>query len=308
MRALTIGETMVMFEAAGGRGLVNGEPFRLRIGGAESNFGVALTRLGVEVTWVSRLGDDALGAFVHDTLRAEGLDLSLVRREHAPTGVFVKWHEDGVNHVLYRRSGSAASAIAPGDVPDRALGGVGLVHLTGITTALSPSAREAVVGLAHRSRAAGITVTFDPNYRPALWESPACAADAAREVLPYADWVLCGLEEGRLLFDAETPGTLRATVREVGAGDLAARVGERGVLVWEDDRELEIPPSHVEGVVDEIGAGDGFAAGFAFGLLHGFGPSRCARAGNAVAARALRGTGDWETFPRLAEVYDELFG
>lgn len=307
MRVLTVGETMVLFEGVEGLGLVSGEPFRVRIGGAESNFAVALRRLGIDVTWVSRLGRDAFGGLIRATLEREGVDLALVRDDNAPTGVFFKWHEDGENRVLYRRAGSAASRLSPRDLPAKALGGVTLVHLTGITTALSRKARRTAVEAATRARSAGIAVTFDLNYRPALWTSPVDAAEAALEVLPYVDWVLCGLDEGNTVFGTSTPGELRAAIREAGADDLVVRVGARGAVVWENEGELELPPARLEEVVDEIGAGDGFAAGFAFGLLHGMGPPACARAGNVIAARALRGTGDWETYPRLDEVYDELF-
>jgi 2-dehydro-3-deoxygluconokinase len=303
---LTLGETMALLDGVEAAGLAIGEPFRLRVAGAESNFGIALRRLGVEVTWISRLGRDALGDLVLDTLAAEGLDLSLVRRAEAPTGVFLKWHEHGANRVLYRRAGSAASRLEPGDVPDGAIDRANLVHLTGITTALSDSARATVVETARRARAAGKIVTFDPNYRPALWSRPAAAAEAAHDVLPFVDWVLCSVEEGRLLFGGSSPGEIREAVQATGGDDVAVRIGAGGAVVWREERELEVRPLRVEEVVDEIGAGDGFAAGFAFGLLRGLDVPACARAGNVVAARALRGTGDWETFPQLSEVEREL--
>lgn len=304
---LTLGETMVLFDGVEGEGLVPGERFRLRVAGAESNFAIALRRLGLDVTWVSRLGRDALGDLIEATLAAESLDLTHVRRDDAPTGIFVKWHEAGSSRVLYRRAGSAASRLEPGDVPDGVVERAGLTHLTGITMALSGSARRTVVETARRARAAGTAVIFDPNYRPALWESPSAAGDAMRQVLPFVDWVLCGLEEGCAIFGAPTAAGLRAILLDAGAGDLAVRVGERGSVVWAGEESLLVPPRRLERVVDEIGAGDGFAAGFAFGLLHGLAPPGCARAGNIVAARALRGTGDWETFPYLADVADELF-
>ena len=165
---------MVLFEGVEGRGLINGEPFHVRIGGAESNFAVALCRLGVDVTWVSRLGRDAFGGLVRSTLESEGVDLGLVRDDDAPTGVFFKWHENGENRVLYRRSASAATHLSPDDLPEEALDDVALVHLSGITTALSRSARRTVVETAQRARSNGIPVTFDLNYRAALW------ADASR--------------------------------------------------------------------------------------------------------------------------------
>jgi len=172
--------------------------------------------------------------------------------------------------------------------------------------ALSKSAREMVLSVARRAKDRGCTITFDPNYRPALWPGVREAEARQRAVLPFVDWYFCGEGEGHLLFGTASPTELRQAIREAGAGDAAVRLGARGAVVWENDREVEVPPLRLEDVVDEIGAGDGFAAGFAFGLLQGWPAARCARAGNLIASHALRGTGDWETFPRLAEVAADL--
>jgi 2-dehydro-3-deoxygluconokinase len=292
---LTLGETMALLDPVEDGELGAGTRFELRVAGAESNFGIALVRLGVPVTWVSRLGADPLGDLVADTLAAEGLDLRYVRRDPArPTGVYFKQRVDGRTSVFYYRAGSAASALEPGDVPDDAFDGVRLVHLTGITTALGDGPRALVVDVARRARERGCVVLFDPNFRPALWPDGAAAADAQRTVLPFVDWYLCGLDEGRALWGADTAEELAAAV----GTRVVARIGERGALVVDGGAPVEVAPEALEAVRDEIGAGDGFAAGFAFGLLNGWATHECAHAGNRIAAAALRGTGDWETFPR----------
>ncbi len=278
--------------------LDDGSTYRLRIGGAESNFAIALTRLNVDVTWISRLGADPFGDLVLDALTAEGVEVRALRDADRPTGVYFKSRAYGMTRMHYYRVGSAASQLSSADVPDEALDGVELVHLTGITTALAPGARELVHGLARRARERGITVLFDPNYRPALWSSPGEAAAA----LPEADWVLCGLEEGNRLFGTRTAEGLAAAI----GSNVAIRVGERGVLVTAGDGLTAVEPRRVEHVVDEVGAGDGFAAGFAYGLLQGWSGPRAANAGNLVAAGALGGGGDWETYPRLAEIEEWL--
>jgi 2-dehydro-3-deoxygluconokinase len=303
---LTIGETMALFDGVGST-FATGEPFRLRVAGAESNFAIALTRLELPVTWISRLGGDRFGDFVLDTLAGEGLDLRYVERDAAAhTGIFFKWHEGGEHRVLYRRAGSAASRLRPENVPSAAYTDVRLVHLSGITMALSETARSTVLGVAAEARARGLLVTFDPNFRPALWAGPLEAEQRQREILPFVDWYLCGEGEGCLLHDVSSPAELRERVRARGAAEVAVRVGARGALVWEEGEAAEVAPATLEDVVDEVGAGDGFAAGFVYGLLQGWPPTACARAGNVIAAAALRGTGDWETFPRLADVAAHL--
>ena len=292
MTVLTVGETMALLDPLGDGDLELGMPFQLRIAGAESNFAVSLARLGVPVRWMSRLGRDRFGDLVLRTLVEEGVDVSLVLRDDARTGLFVKWRHEGRTSVTYYRAGSAASRLAPDDLPDAAFDGIRLVHLTGITMAISDSACELVVDVARRAKERGAIVLFDPNFRPTLPDTPEAAVDRQRTVLPFVDWYLCGEEEARLLWGDSEAIEARAVVR----------VGERGAVV---DGEL-VPPLRVTDVVDEIGAGDAFAAGFAYGLLEGWEPRDCARAGNVLAAYALRGTGDWETAPRLADIADEL--
>jgi 2-dehydro-3-deoxygluconokinase len=305
-RVLTVGETMALLDPAGSD-VANGTGFTLRVGGAESNFAIALSRLGIPVTWVSRLGTDPFGDLVATTLAGEGVDLRYVARDpERPTGVYFKTRENGTTQVHYYRAGSAASRLAPDDVPDAALDGVALVHLTGITTALGDGPRQLVLDLARRARARGATVVVDPNYRPALWTGADVAAAVLLELLPSADWFLAGLDECRRLFGASSPAGAIDAVTAAGAGGAAIRIAERGAVVVEAGELVEVAPERIAAVVDEVGAGDGFAAGFAYGLLHGWSPRRCAAAGNLIAAAALGGPGDWETYPRLEEVEDLL--
>ncbi len=282
---------MALLDPVGGGEPQLGMPLTLRFAGAESNFAIALARLGVSVAWVSRLGRDALGDMIERGLRQEDVDLRWTRRDDAPTGLFLKWRGDGRRSVAYYRAGSAASRLRPEDVPEEALEGVELVHLTGITMAISDSGRELVLDVARRAKERGAQVLFDPNFRPALPDTPDAAGARQREVLQYVDWYLCGEEEAKLLWGEEA-----IPARTV------VRVGARGAVV--DGRE--VAPPRTAKVVDEVGAGDAFSAGFAYGLLQGWPPFDCAHAGNVIAAGALAGTGDWETLPRLVDVRHEL--
>lgn len=288
-RVLTAGETMALLDPVEEGELQLGDRLTLRFAGAESNFAVGLARLGVPVTWVSRVGADRTGRLILDALAREGVDVRWVRSDPgAPTGVYFKWREGGRTAVEYVRRGSAASRLRPEDVPDEALAGVELVHLTGITSALGEGPRALVVDVARRARKAGATVVFDPNYRPALWQSPAAAAAAMEPVLEHVDWYLCGAAEQDALGAVETPCAVVRT--------------HDGSLVSWSGRTTRVTLSRSEAVVDEIGAGDAFAAGFVYGLLDGRPPDEAVELAHAVAAHALRGTGDWETLPRRDEL------
>ena len=304
MTALTVGETMALLDPVDDGPLACGRTLTLRIAGAESNFAVALARLGVEVTWVSALGADAYGDLVARTLEEERVRVVARREADRPTGLFTKWRDGGRSHVLYHRHGSAACTLRPDDVPDELLDGVELVHLTGITTALGEGPRALVHDVARRARDRGAVLLFDPNWRAPLWPSPAAAAAAHRDVLPFVDWYLSGLEEGMLLWGVGDAQGVVDAVRAAGARNAVVRVGAEGALV---DGEL-VPPARMAEVLDEVGAGDGFAAGFAWALLRGLPARECVRAANTIAAAALVGTGDWETFPRLDEIEHELTG
>ena len=120
MAVLTLGETMALIDPVEDGDLRLGMPLTLRFAGAESNFAIALARLGVPVSWVSRLGRDPLGDLIERGMADEEVDMRWIRRDDAPTGLFLKWRSDGRSHVLYRRAGSAASRLGPDDVPDEA--------------------------------------------------------------------------------------------------------------------------------------------------------------------------------------------
>ncbi len=298
MRVLTVGETLGLFDPAESGPLRLGMPLTLRFAGAESNLAIALARLGVEVRWISRLGEDPIGGLILTALGREGVDTSFARTVPGRTGVFVKWREEGRTKVLYHRAGSAASTLGPADVPDSALDGVALVHLTGITMALSESAAELVSDLVRRARERGITVVFDPNFRPALPDTPAAAAARQRSLVEHVDWYLCGLEEGNALWGTSSEAELAQAIPVSSV----IRLGAAGALVGGE----RVAPAAALAVADEVGAGDAFAAGFEFGLLRGWEPPACVRAANLLAGHALAGTGDWETLPLLADVEFQL--
>ncbi len=167
---VTVGETMVLLDApASGR---LGPALPVGIGGAESNVAIGLARLGVDCTWVSRVGDDALGTFVAREIRAEGVRVIATRDPAAPTGLMVKEHRGGrPSRVRYYRAGSAASRLSPADVDAVAdeIAAADVLHLTGITAALGASPLAAVERAIAVARAAGTVVSFDVNHRATLW-------------------------------------------------------------------------------------------------------------------------------------------
>ncbi|WLP92860.1 sugar kinase [Gordonia sp. NB41Y] len=301
MRVLTFGETMALTRSRDVGPISHSADLRLGIGGSESNVAIALRRLGVPVTWVGRVGADGFGELVRRELRAEGIDARVICDETAPTGLMVKERRTpDAGRVWYYRSGSAGSRLHPADITDGDIADASLVHLTGITPALSESARDTTFDVVARARAAGVTVSFDLNYRRALW-SPDEAGAVYRELIPLADIVFGGDEELAMAVGAGSPEQLAERVLDAGAGEAVVKLGADGALDAGTGTLLRVPAVKVT-VVDSVGAGDGFVAGYLAEYLAGADLTTRLSTATAVGAFACTGEGDWESLPRRDEL------
>lgn len=302
---VTFGETMVCFAAHEPGPLEQAATFTKIVAGAESNVAVGLARLGLRVAWLSRLGDDSFGRTIRASLEAEGVDcgsatIDTTRR----TGFMLKSRApEGQDPVVeYHRRGSAASALSPADFDEQRFLAARHLHVTGITPALSPACAELVEHAMRTMRAAGRTVSFDPNLRPKLWPSREAMAEHLNHLAGLADWVLPGLAEGRLLTGLEEPDDIAAFYLARGAKVVAIKLGAEGAAWRSADGGGRVPGVRVERVVDTVGAGDAFAAGLISARLEGRDwPAALARA-NWVGAQAIQVVGDMDGLPRRAEL------
>ncbi|NBF03900.1 sugar kinase [Pseudomonas sp. Fl5BN2] len=301
---LCFGETMAMFVAEHSGDLAQVELFHKRIAGADSNVAIGLSRLGFKVAWLSRVGNDSLGRFVLDTLRAEGLDCRFVRCDPIhPTGFQLKSREDTGDdpRVEYFRRGSAASHLAVSDVAPALLQARHL-HATGIPPALSDSARELSGYLMQSQRAAGRSVSFDPNLRPGLWASEALMIREINRLAALAHWVLPGLGEGRLLTGQDDPADIAAFYLDQGAEAVVIKLGAHGAYYRTQLDEGFVDGVPVAQVVDTVGAGDAFAVGLISALLESCSVVEAVQRANWVGARAVQSRGDMEGLPLRHEL------
>lgn len=297
VEAVTIGESLALLDpAASGPPRLN-RTYRLSFVGAESNLAIGLQRLGVHTEWISRLGDDGFGRLILDTLAAEGVDVHRCTRDpDATTAIMIKTRLPGETRRLYYRAGSAATKLVPFDLAPAPA--TQWLHVTGITLGLSRSACDTALSAVAQAREAGLTVSFDLNYRPGLWASPREARAAAERLIPQADWLLCGTDEAELLFGAARVVDLEQRLRAAGARSMVIRDGASGAYLADEGTLTLIPVPRADlDIVDEVGAGDAFDAGFVFGRLRGRSAAESVNLGHRVAAHALTGTGDWETLP-----------
>ena len=303
-RVVTLGETMVLIYPPTTGPMKHAHEFRKSLAGAETNVAIGLARLGYDVGWYSKLGTDPHGEYLRSFVRGEGVDTPTVEfTEDAPTGIMFKERRElGEPSVFYYRHGSAASLMTAEDLPTEYLTDAEYLHLTGITPALSESAREATLTAAENAAKAGMTVSFDPNVRRELWESGERMRETMLELVGNSDIVLPGIEEGAALFGTDDPEAIAAACLDHGAGIAVVKLGAEGAVVADDSTTQRVSGYDVERVVDPIGAGDGFAAGFLAGRIEGQGLIEATETANAVGAFATTVVGDTEGLPTRKEL------
>jgi 2-dehydro-3-deoxygluconokinase len=282
---------MVLLVPEVGHALADAATLDVHCAGAESNVALYLADLGRSVAWVSRLGEDPWGDRISRELSLGGVSTSYVMRDaKAPTGVFFKDAVDGVTRVHYYRCGSAASRLSPEDLDRVPVEEARVVHVSGITAAISASAAATAERLLERGRDAGVHCSFDVNYRPGLWPVDK-AAPALRDLVDLADVVLVGRDEAQVLWgttDARTVRSLLGTRHDLVVKD--ADVG--ATLFLRDTDEAHFVAAPVVEVVEAVGAGDAFAAGYLAGWLSGGTPEELLTLAHRVAGLALGSTAD----------------
>ena len=300
---ISIGETMVMFAPEEAGRLRYIENYRKKIAGAESNVAITVSRLGRHAGFISALGDDEFGRFIYGELMSEGVDVSQIRFDagHATGIMFKQIHMQRETSVYYYRANSAASHMTPDIVHDSYFHDCKLLHITGITPALSSDCRDTLWQAIHTARSHGARISFDPNLRLKLW-----SAEEAKPVLiqlvQAADIVLPGLDECNLLYGTDTPeGHADRLLRE-GASIAVIKLGNKGAFVASRKGAFHAAPYPVAQILDPIGAGDAFAAGFLTGLLEGQTLQESARMANAMGALALASYDDYQSLPDRREL------
>ena len=307
-RAIVVGEPLIALLASGSAPLADVETFGRHVAGAEANVAVGLARLGHEVLFVGRVGDDGFGRAIVRRLRGEGVDVSgLTVDPDARTGLLIRERRAvGPSEVIYYRTASAGSRVAPPDVD--AIAGAfqhaDWLHVTGITPALSDSAHEAVLRAVALARANDVRVSFDVNLRRRLW-SDARAAERLRPIAIGADLVFGDPDELAVVAGLGTSGDgLEGAhaLRAGGAGSVVVKQGAAGAALVAAGETPLSPSVSVGRVVDPVGAGDAFCAGYLAAILDGHDAPTALRWGNGCAAAVLSVEGDLTGLPSPAEL------
>ena len=296
---LCAGETMVMVSPLSRMSLLEPDvPLSLHIGGAESNVACGMAHFGYFVSWWSRVGDDPFGGRITRELAARGVDTSqVVVDKQRPTGIYLKDPGPDGTNVYYYRAGSAASGMSRADVallprPRR------LLHVSGVTAAISPTAGGFLEALVLDRALGSALVSFDVNFRPRLWGTEA-AGPALRRLAEAADIAIVGRDEAEALWGTSTPEQIREHLSS--APVVVVKDAEVGATHFEGDKAVFEPSERVD-LMESVGAGDAFAAGYLTAVLDGAEPEVALRLGHIVAGFTLQQMGDLAHLPEPSEL------
>lgn len=298
---LTFGETMALMSSEQVGPLAHASSLSLGIGGSESNVAIGLQRLGVQAIWCGRVGADSLGNLVEREIRAEGVDVRIAVDPSAPTGLMIKERRTpATQRVSYYRAGSAGSRITLDDIDEPLISGAGLLHVTGITPALSPQAEATLRYAVDTARAHNVTVSFDLNFRGNLWSAEG-ARSVYQDIIPRADIVFAGDDEAAIAVGAGEPEELARRIAALGPSQAVIKLGADGALALINGTLFRQEAVTVV-TVDTVGAGDAFVAGYLAEFVTGRGPQDMLKTAAATGAFACLVPGDWEGFPRRHEL------
>jgi len=299
---MTLGESMVVFAPLENTSIRYAHTMGKHVAGAESNVAIGLSKLGKKVGWFSQLGNDSFAEYIMHEISGYGVDTSsVIIRDDLPTGIMFK--EPNVNRettVYYYRKSSAASAMNKHDLPFENVEKAKILLITGITPALSETCKEAVFEIVRFAKQRGVTVCFDPNIRLKLWSSEE-AKSTLVGLLGLSDIVLIGDDEAQILLDTRNPEAIIVKLKELGASKIAIKLGDKGAIVSDGIDSFTIAARKAE-VVNTVGAGDAFNAGFLYGVLEGKSIKESGEIAAIMGACAVSTVGDVEGLPNIKQL------
>jgi 2-dehydro-3-deoxygluconokinase len=267
------------------------------VGGDVSNVAVAVARQGGRSGMLTRMGRDSFADEILQLWEKEGIDtIRIIRDEEALTGIYFISHGPSGHVFDYRRAGSASSRVCPSDLKKEHFEGVQILHLSGISLALSDSACEAALKAIELAKDAGVKISFDTNLRLKLW-SLSRAKAIIQHVASFADFFLPGLEDARQLTGLDEPQQIVDDYLKMGANVIALTLGDQGVLLASQNGMREHLPGISVKLADATAAGDCFDGGFLTEWLRSKDLLRAARYGNVAASLSVQHFGAVASLP-----------
>ncbi|GIO24524.1 sugar kinase [Oceanobacillus sp. J11TS1] len=304
---ITIGEAMIVFnpDATGPMKFVNG--FKKHIGGAELNLAIGCSRLGLTTGYISRLGNDEFGKAIRTFARGEGIDTSEVKLVdgYSTSLNFKEMMEDGSVKTFYYRDKSPTLTMKPEELNESYIKNARVLHLTGIFPAIGGDNLEVMMESILLAKKHGVKISFDPNIRLKMW-TKAEARKVLLDILPHVDILLAGDEEMDIIIGESEPEAIIAKTREIGIPTVIIKRGELGSVGYHQGRTIQADPVKAPKVVDTVGAGDGFNAGFLYGYLNDWDLERSLHFANTIGSMVVGIAGDNEGLPYYEDVQERL--
>ncbi|MBO8173330.1 MAG: sugar kinase [Bacillaceae bacterium] len=305
---VTIGDAMITFnpDTKGPMRFVSS--FQRKVGGAELNVAIGCARLGLQTGWISRLGNDEFGRHILHFVRGEGIDTSQVKLVNGyPTSLYFKEiMEDGSGRSFYYRDNSPTLTMNVENFPFEYLDTTNVLHVSGVFPAIGGENYNIILKAVQYAREQGKIVSFDPNIRLKLWRSRDEMKEKLKRLLSYTDILLMGEEEGKLLFDTGNTDELYEKLKNYSIEWITITQGDRGATCYYKGEKYVGRPVKPAKVVDTVGAGDGFSAGFIYGVLQDWDIERILSFANTIGSMVVSVSGDNEGLPLLDEVMMRL--
>jgi 2-dehydro-3-deoxygluconokinase len=298
---ISLGEPMLEFNAPEEGALSEVPGFLVGWGGDTSNFAVAAGRAGGSVGYLTRLGADEFGDSFIKLWQREGIDTSHVARDpRASTGIYFLSRKGRQHHFTYYRRDSAASRMTPDFLPADYIAAARLLHVSGISQAISSSACDTVFAAIGMARRAGRLVSYDPNHRPKLWPLERARA-VVHESCRLADLVFPSLEDARALSGLQSADEIARFYLGLGPKVVVLKLGADGAMLASAGGLQTFAPVAVDSI-DMSGAGDTFDGAFVVRYLSGRSLEDCMRFANAAAALTTTGLGCVLPVPTIAQI------
>ena len=300
---ITIGDAMITFDPMSKGPLRYVHTYERKIGGAELNFAIGCARLGLNTGFISRFGNDEFGRHILHFVRGEGIDTSEVELvDGYPTSInFKEVLEDGSGRTFYYRESSPTEVITEETINEDYIRQAKVLHLTGVFAAIHPKNVAVLEHAAKIAKKHGVKVSIDPNIRLKLWNLDQ-AREALFKLLPYADFIFSGEQEAEWLFGPKALEQYITNFKDFGVEHIVIKRGEKGSIGYFNGEISEAAAEMPIKVVDTVGAGDGFNAGYIYSYLHGKGLLESLQFANTIGSMVVAVSGDNEGLPHIEDV------
>ena len=307
MDVITIGDAMIAMCPQEKGPIIFCDTFKRKVGGAELNVAIGCARLGLKSGWISRLGNDDFGKYILKTVRGEGIDTSKVELvDGYPTSVYFREVlADGSSRSFYYKEKSPTSTMRCEDLNENYFKEAKVLHITGVFPSITKNNQDIILESVKLAKKNNLTISFDPNIRLKMWTKEE-AKSYIEKILPSVDILLIGDEEIEILLGETTIEDAIKNFHGYGIGTVIVKKGAKGAIGSDGKNVYEVEAIKPKALVDTVGAGDGFAAGFLTELLKGGNLEECVRFANAVGSLVVGVEGDNEGLPYYDDVLVHL--